>query len=96
MYANELEDKEVVSKDGTLMGRSTNANIDTTAWKVTSIEVDLEGAVAQELDVKKLFRSTTIPVNVEQIEAVGNKILLKTNKESMAPQIVSSASTTTK
>jgi sporulation protein YlmC with PRC-barrel domain len=94
MYASDLENKEVISKNGTLLGRSTNAEIDTTSWKVTSVEIELEGDVAKELNVKKFLSGTTVPISVEQVEAVGNKILLKTNKEDIAPHIVSAASTT--
>jgi sporulation protein YlmC with PRC-barrel domain len=91
MYANDLEGKEVISKNGTLIGRSTDANIDTTTWRVTSVDVDVEGDVAKELNIKKFLSGTKFPLSVEQIEAVGSKILLKTDKEGITPHIVSAA-----
>ena len=59
MSVSDLEGKEVISKNGSAIGRSTNAIIDTKSWKVTSLEVALEGDVAEELHIKKHFRSTT-------------------------------------
>jgi sporulation protein YlmC with PRC-barrel domain len=91
MYVGDLEAKEVVGKNGTLLGRSTNAIVDTATWKVNAIEVALDGEVAKELDVKKLFKSTTIPLQVGDIDAVGDKILLKTDKQELAPRIISAA-----
>src|SRR2546427_382219 len=84
MYASDLENKEVVSKNGTVLGKSTNAIVDTTTWKVTSIELALDGDIAKELDVKKLFKSTTVPLPVEAIEAVSDKMVLKINKEELS------------
>jgi sporulation protein YlmC with PRC-barrel domain len=87
MSASDLENKEVISKNGSVIGKSTNAIIDTTNWKLTSIEVVLEGDVAQELDVKKHFRGTTVPLEIGEVASVGDKILLKSNKEDMFEQL---------
>jgi sporulation protein YlmC with PRC-barrel domain len=81
MSASDLEDKEVISKNGSAIGRSTNVIIDTKSWQLTSIEVALEGDVAEELDVKKHFRSTTVPLDIGEVASVGDKILLKSNKD---------------
>ena len=92
MYTSELEDKEVVAKDGTVVGRSTNAVIDPKAWRVTALEVDLDSDVAKELDVKKMFKGTNVPLAIEEIQAVGSKVLLRSDKQGIAPHIVKLAS----
>lgn len=84
MQVRELENKEVISRDGAIVGKTTNAMIDTSAWRVVSIEVNLDDKIADELQMKKMFRSTTLPVPVDQVEAVGDTIVLKTNKDEVA------------
>jgi sporulation protein YlmC with PRC-barrel domain len=84
MHVRELENKEVISKDGAVVGKTTNAMIDTSQWRVISLEVNLDDEIAEDLEMKKMFRSTTLPVPIDQVEAVGDTILLKTRKDEIA------------
>jgi sporulation protein YlmC with PRC-barrel domain len=81
MHVRELESKEVISKDGAVVGKTTNAIIDTSQWRVISLEVNLDDKIAEDLEMKKMFRSTTLPIPIDQVDAVGDTILLKTRKE---------------
>ena len=83
MHVRELENKEVISKDGAVVGKTTNAMIDTSQWRVVSIEINLDDKIAEELQMKKMFRSTTLPIPVEHVEAVGDTVLLKTTKDDL-------------
>jgi sporulation protein YlmC with PRC-barrel domain len=84
VYVRELENKEVISKDGAVMGKTTNTMIDTSEWRVVSIEISLDDKIAEELQMKKMFRSTNVGFPVDQVEAVGDTILLKAKKDDMA------------
>jgi sporulation protein YlmC with PRC-barrel domain len=84
MHVRELENKEVISKDGAVVGKTTNAMVDTSQWRVISLEVNLDDGIAEDLEMKKMFRSTTLPVPIDQVEAVGDTILLKTRKDEIA------------
>ena len=91
MYVRDLEGKEAVSKDGAVVGKTTNAFIDTAQWRVVSLEISLDATIAEQLRVKKMFRSTTMPLPVEQIEAVGDKLLLKGRESEMGSILGSGA-----
>jgi sporulation protein YlmC with PRC-barrel domain len=87
MYVRDLEGKEVVSKDGAVVGKTTNAVVDTGLWRVVSVEINLDDTIAEQLRMKKMFRSTTMPVPVEQVEAVGDKLLLKSRESEIVAML---------
>ena len=95
MYTKELADKEVVGLDGWKIGKIRDTIFDPEGWKITSIEVELEGDVAEEFKMKKHFRSTHLPIDVSHVQAIGDTVTLKTNKEDLFKIGASSEHSTT-
>jgi sporulation protein YlmC with PRC-barrel domain len=78
MFAkDELFNKEVIGKNGTVIGKVRDVIIDATDWRVTAIQVELEGNVAELLHMKKRIGSAHHPISVNQIQGVGDKVVLK-------------------
>jgi len=77
MLAKEIHDKEVIDRSGTNIGRVEDMYIDSKTWQVTGLQIRLEGSVAEEFGLKRHFGSTLIPLGVEHIQGVSDKIVLK-------------------
>jgi sporulation protein YlmC with PRC-barrel domain len=78
-----LVDKEVIGLNGWIIGTVKNVFFDETTWKVGSLDVELDGDVAKEYELKKILRSTHVPLDVSVIQGIGDKVTLKTSKEEL-------------
>jgi sporulation protein YlmC with PRC-barrel domain len=87
MNARQIFDLEVVGSSAWKIGKVKDLVVDTNVWQVTAIDVELEKSVAKEFNVKHRFSKTHIPLGVSQIQAVGDRILLKSSKEEIFQQV---------
>ena len=95
MFAKEeLFNKEVIGKSGTVIGKVKDIIIDPNEWHVTAIQVELEGNVAEFLHMKKRLGSTQHPISVNQIQGVGDKVVLKSDVDDL-PKLMASPDATT-
>lgn len=65
-----LQERNVITTDGRIIGSLSGAMVDTTTWKVSSIIVDVHKDVIEELQVKKQMLKTP-KVNIDT-SMVGN------------------------
>ena len=79
----DLMDKEVIGLNGWVIGTVKNVMFDEKTWKIESFDVQLDGDVAKEFEMKKIFRSTHIPIDVRHVQGIGDKVALKTSKEDL-------------
>ena len=79
----DLMDKEVIGLNGWLIGTVRNVAFDENTWQIRSLDVQLDGDVAKEFEMKKVFRSTHIPLDVTHVQGIGDKVSLKTSKEEL-------------
>jgi len=79
----QLVDKEVIGLNGWIIGIVKNVEYDDKTWKVESLDVELDGDVAKEFEMKKILRSTHIPLDVSLIQGIGDKVTLKLGKEEL-------------
>ena len=93
MKATDLKDKEVIGQTGQMIGKVKDGDIDAN-WAITDLQVELEGNIAKEIHVKKTFGSTTIPIPVKFVNAVGDKVMLNVSTEQIGQSL--SAATTAK
>ena len=75
--------KEVVELNGSLIGTIKNVMFDEKTWQIGSLDVQLDGEVAKEFEMQKIFRSTHILMNVTHVQGIGDKVSLKTSKEDL-------------
>jgi len=74
---------EVIGSEGKKLGAITNVKIDEKNWGVIAIEVQLEEAVAKEHKLKRRFKRTRVMINVERIQSVGDRMILKGSNEEL-------------
>ncbi len=80
-------DKEVIGLNGWIIGTIKDVVFDDKTWKIGFLDVELDPNIAKEYDMKKLFRSTHIPLAVDQVQGIGDKVTLKTSKEELMLRI---------
>jgi sporulation protein YlmC with PRC-barrel domain len=85
----DIVDKEVIGLNGWIIGTVKNVNFDEKTWLVGSLDVELNGDVAKEFEMKKIFRSTHIPLGVAHVQGIGDKVSLKTSKEDLMALVAS-------
>jgi sporulation protein YlmC with PRC-barrel domain len=83
MNVLDLMDREVIGLNGWLIGTVKNVIFDENSWQIRSLDVQLDGEVAKEFEMKKVFRSTHIPLDVSHVQGIGDKVSLKTSKEDL-------------
>ena len=80
-------DKEVIGLNGWVIGTIKDVVFDEKNWKIGFLDVELDPEIAKEYDMKKLFRATHIPLDVDQVQGIGDKVTLKTSKEDLMIRI---------
>jgi sporulation protein YlmC with PRC-barrel domain len=81
--AKDLYDKEVIGRSGTHIGKVENVLIDPNSWQVVSLRIKLEGSIAEEFGMKKHFRSTLMPLTVDHVQGVSDRVVLKLGAEDL-------------
>jgi sporulation protein YlmC with PRC-barrel domain len=82
--------KEVVELNGSLIGTIKNVMFDEKEWHVGSFDVQLDENVAQEFELKKVFRNYRLPLSVLHVQGIGDKVTLKTSKEELMTLLAAS------
>jgi sporulation protein YlmC with PRC-barrel domain len=93
MLTNEIEGKEVIGLDGFKLGKISDTEFDVNTWKLNSVEVHLEKDVAEEHHLRHRFRKTRVLINVDHVQSVGDRVILKGSKEDLLKLIASATST---
>ena len=76
MLSSEIIGREVISSQGEKLGRVRDVQFDERGWSVLALGVELEKDVADRYDLKRRFRKTEVVIEVKQIQAVGDKVIL--------------------
>lgn len=83
---------EVVGSTGWQIGKVKDLVVDTKTWQVASLDVQLEKNIAEEFNLKHRFSRTHIPLSIDHIQSVGDKIVLKSSKEEVFQQVAATVS----
>jgi sporulation protein YlmC with PRC-barrel domain len=92
MNAEDLIGLEVVGSNAWKIGKVKDLVIETKSWQVTAIVVELEKSVAEEFRLKRRLSKTHIPLNVSYVQAVGDRVILKSSKEEVFQQVAAATS----
>lgn len=72
-----LRGRTVISNDGLAVGEVTRVLIDTTTWRVETLEVELRKESADRIGIRRtMFRPTTVEISVDTVRSVGDAIVL--------------------
>jgi sporulation protein YlmC with PRC-barrel domain len=88
----EIAGKEVIGSEGDTLGKVIDTQFDEKTWEVLALEVHLDKEVAEEHQLRHRLRKTLVLVNIEHIQAVGDKVVLKGTREDLLKLIASTAS----
>ena len=76
----DLEDRDVITNDGRVIGTLTGAWIDTNNWQVASLVIELRKEVVDELNVKKpVLKAARINLPTSYVERVADVVQLNTD-----------------
>jgi sporulation protein YlmC with PRC-barrel domain len=87
-----LFEREVVGISGSILGKIKNLDLNEKTWQVESLIVELDPTVAKEFNMKKALRKTIVKVLVTYVQAVGDRVILKADKEKLMELVASSRS----
>lgn len=87
---SEIIGKEVIGSAGYDLGKITNVLFDEKEWKVLALEVHLHKDVADEHRLRQRFRKTKVMINVDNIQGLRDRVVLKGTKEDLLKLIASS------
>jgi len=77
MRPSELEGKKVVGTEAKIIGTVSGVEIDSSAWKVTHLRIELTDEMVQTLGYKKPFLGhVEILLSVDAVKAVADVIAL--------------------
>lgn len=83
-----IENRNVITTDGRMIGTLTGAWIDTSNWTITSLVVELEKEVVEDLRVKKpLLRTAKVSVPTSAVLNVGDVVQLNTDITNLSTMI---------
>jgi sporulation protein YlmC with PRC-barrel domain len=71
-----LSGKNVVGAGGFIIGEVKGAEVNTSTWQLTHLQVKLSDQASENLGYKKLFRSSTLCMPVSLISAVGDVVTI--------------------
>lgn len=91
--AKDLVGLEVVGPRGWKLGKIENLTIDPASWQVKELDVKLEKEVAERLNMKRLLRSTILPVSTDRVTGIGNVVSINYTQEDVDNLLASKENT---
>jgi sporulation protein YlmC with PRC-barrel domain len=71
-----LSGKNVIGTGGTVIGEVKGAEVNTSTWQVTHLQVKLTSAASDTLGFKKRFGSSSICMPIGLVSAVGDVVTI--------------------
>ena len=86
---DELSGKDVIAAGGSKLGEVKGAEVNTTTWQITHLQIKLSSAASDTLGFKKRFRSSSVCMPTSLVSAVGDVVTIGSdlNQLSQNPQI---------
>ncbi|KQM12061.1 hypothetical protein AOA80_04655 [Methanomassiliicoccales archaeon RumEn M1] len=84
----DLEDRDVITSDGRVIGQLKGAWIDTNNWQVASLVIDLRKEVVDELNIKKpVLKAARINLPTSYVQRVADVVQLNTDMSGLAASV---------
>ena len=79
MKSEQLIGKQVIGAQAQIIGKVYEIELDTKAWTITDIYIDLENTVVEAIGLQKprIMGSVKISIPVEEVNAISDLISLK-------------------
>ncbi|NLK25941.1 MAG: hypothetical protein GX307_05120 [Euryarchaeota archaeon] len=87
----DLEDRDIITTDGRIIGQLKGAWIDTSNWSVASLVVDLNKDVVEELNVKKpILKAARVNLPTTYVAKVADIVQLNVDMTTLSGAISTS------
>jgi sporulation protein YlmC with PRC-barrel domain len=84
----DLEDRDIITTDGRVIGKLTGAWIDTSSWTVSSLVVELNKDVVDELNVKKpILKHARINLPTTYVKRVADVVQLNVDISGLSASV---------
>lgn len=81
----DLEDRDIITTDGRVIGTLKGAWIDTSTWSVSSLVVELKKDVVDELNVKKpILKAAVVNLPVTYVQKVADIVQLNVDMTTLS------------
>jgi len=85
---SDLKGKSIISADGKSVGRLVDLSIDEVKWRVTSMVVEVEPALAALFGAKKkLLKAPRVKIGVDKVELIGDVVKLHDNLQDLKVEL---------
>ena len=74
---------DVVTSGAHIIGQVKGAKIDTDSWEIKFLNVKLTGEAAENMGMKKRFRSAIICIPVRMVQAVGHVVTISRSMDEL-------------
>lgn len=82
-----LKEKNVITKDGKMIGTLIGADIETKDWSVPTVRIEIEKDIIKDLGLEKsMIKSTKIKLSTGLIELVGDIVQLSVDIKNLKDQ----------
>ncbi len=73
---DELSGKKVIGTSGTDIGEIKGAEVNTSTWQITHLQVKLSNTASDTLGFKKRFRSANVCMPTSLVSAIGDVVTI--------------------
>ena len=75
--------------NGWKIGKIKDLILNNETWQITHLDVALNGNIADELGMKKVFSATRVLIEVRRVHGIGDAVVLNTTKEELLEKLTS-------
>lgn len=79
-----LSGKDVIGAGGIILGQVDGAEVNTSTWQITHLQVKLSSQASDQLGFKKRFTSSIVCMPVSLVSAVGDVITVEKTLDELA------------
>jgi sporulation protein YlmC with PRC-barrel domain len=89
---NDLKGKEVIGPQGGLIGKVSGLNFDPETWVISTLQVNLDSKVAEEIGIKKRLQRvgishTEIPLKASFVGQIGDRVLVTASRDELVKYV---------
>lgn len=76
--SSDIQGKKVLTQDGSEIGEVKGLDVDTTSWRVPTLEVKLRRDQLESLSIKRpIFGTKTVHLSVDHVSGISDQVILK-------------------
>jgi sporulation protein YlmC with PRC-barrel domain len=81
LLGHDIIGKEAIEASGFKFGRIDDILFDEKTWTILALRIKLEKDVAEKHNVRQRFRKSYVTVSISHVQAIGDRVLLRSSNE---------------